>query len=166
MLRKSLVTLLALLATLVVVPSVLAGLGGPSAFGSPFAHGNVVTGGWASPLGIEAKRLRIGVPIGQSLTIINKGAFPATYRLTARVAGDPRLVAQLSVVVTRSDDGATIFAGPVTRLRSLDLGRFGTHQQQKLLLSVTLASTGTDVRDNALQGRGASVGFTWTATQA
>jgi len=31
---------------------------------------------------------------------------------------------------------------------------------------VVLTSTGTNNRDNVLQGRDASVAFTWTATQA
>jgi hypothetical protein len=165
-LRKIFVSLLAVLATLVVVPSVLAALSSPSVFGASFRHGNVVTGGWASPEGIEARRLRIGVPVGQSLTIANQGSLPAAYRLSARTSGDPRLVAQLSVIATRRADGATIFSGPVTSLRSLDLGRFQAGEQETLQLRVVLTSTGTNARDNVLQGRDASVAFTWTATQA
>ncbi len=166
MLRKIFVSLLAVLATLVVVPSVLAALNSPSVFGAAFTHGNVVTGGWLSPEGIDARRLRIGVPVGQSLTIANKGTLPAIYRLSARTTGDPRLLAQLSVIATRRADGATIFSGPVTRLRYLDLGRFQAGEQEKLQLRVVLTSAGTDARDNVLQGRDASLAFTWTATQA
>jgi hypothetical protein len=88
------------------------------------------------------------------------------YRLSARTTGDPRLLAKLSVIATRRADGATIFSGPVTRLRYLDLGRFQAGEQETLQLRVTLTSTGTDARDNTLQGRGASVAFTWTAVQA
>ena len=166
MLRKIFVSLLAALATLVVVPSVLAALNSPSVFGASFTHGSVVTGGWASPQEIDARRLRIGVPVGQSITIANEGSLPATYRLNARTAGDHGLVAQLSVIATRSADGATIFSGPVTRLRSVDLGRFRAGEQETLQLRVLLTSTGTDTRDNGLQRRAASVAFTWTATQA
>jgi len=78
-----------------------AALTSPSAFGASFKHGNVVTRGWASPQAIDAKRLRIGVPVTQSLTIANQGSLPATYRLKARVAGDLRLAARLSVVARR-----------------------------------------------------------------
>ncbi len=69
-------------------------------------------------------------------------------------------------VATRREDGATIFSGPATSLRSLDLGQFGAGQHQTLQLRVTLTSAGTDARDTVLQGRAASVAFTWTATQA
>jgi hypothetical protein len=165
MLRKLFVSVLVITATLVVVPSVLAALRSPSAFGASFTHGKVITRGWASPLAIVAQRLRIGVPVKLSLTIANDGSLPATYRLKARMAGDPGFAAQLSVVATRREDGATIFSGPVTHLRSVDLGRFGAGAQETLQLRVTLTSTGTDAGDNALQGRNASVAFTWTATQ-
>lgn len=164
--RKVFVSVLAIVATLVVVPSVLAALNSPSAFGASFKHGNVVTRGWASPQAIDAKRLRIGVPVTQSLTISNEGSLPATYRLKARIAGDLGLAGQLAVVATRRSDGATIFSGPATRLGRIDLGRFGAGQQETLRLRVTLTSTGTDAGDNVLQGRGSSVAFTWTATQA
>jgi hypothetical protein len=166
MMRKIFVSVLAILATLVIVPSVLAALTSPSAFGASFTHGNLVTRGWASPQAIDATRLRIGVPVTQSLTIANDGFLPATYRLKARIAGDLGFAGQLSVVAMRLSDGATIFSGPVTRLGRLDLGRFGAGQQETLRLRVILTSTGTDARDNVLQGRGASVAFTWTATQA
>jgi hypothetical protein len=166
MVRKIFVSLLVVLATLVVVPSVLAALTSPSVFGASFPRGNVVTGGWASPQGIDARRLRIGVPVGQSLTIANQGSLPAVYRLSARTSGNQGLIAQLSVIASRRSDGATIFSGPVSRLQSIDLGRFQAGEQETLQLRVVLTSMGTDARDNTLQGRDASVAFTWTAVQA
>ena len=164
--RKVFVSVLAILSMLVIVPSVLAALSSPSAFGASLKHGNVVTSGWASPQAIDAQRLRIGVPVRQTLTIANDGSLPAKYLLRARIGGDLGLAAHLSVVATRREDGATIFSGPATSLQSLDLGQFGAGQHETLQLRVTLTSTGTDARDNVLQGRGASVAFTWTATQA
>ena len=166
MMRKIFVSVLAIVSTLVIVPSVLAALNSPRAFGASFTHGNVVTRGWASPQAIDVQRMRIGVPVRQSLTIANDGSLPATYRLKTRIAGDLGLAAQLSVVATRRADGATIFSGPATRLHSLDLGQFGPGQKQTLQFRVMLTSTGTDARDNLLQGRDASIAFTWTATQA
>lgn len=44
--------------------------------------------------------------------------------------------------------------------------RFGPGQHETLRIRVTLTSSGTDAHDNVLQGRGASVAFAWTATQA
>jgi hypothetical protein len=166
MMRKVFVSVLAVISTLVVVPSMLAALSSPSAFGASFKHGNVVTNGWASPQAVDAQRLRIGVPVRQTLTIANDGSLPAKYLLKARIGGDLRLAGRLSVVATRREDGATIFSGPATSLRSLDLGQFAPGQHATLQLRVTLTSTGTDSHDNALQGRAASVAFTWTATQA
>jgi hypothetical protein len=166
MVRKFFISGLVILATLVLVPSVLAALRSPSAFGGSLKHGNVVSGGWASPQAIDAQRLRIGVPVTESLRIANDGSLPATYRLTVRFAGERRLAAQLSVVATRGADGATIFSGPATRLRFINLGRLRAGEQETLQLRVTLTSTGTDALDDVLRGRGASVGFTWTATQA
>ena len=162
--RKVFVSVLAIVATLVVVPSVLAALSSRNAFGA--SSRNLVTRGWASPQAIDAERLRIGVPVTQSLTIANDGSLPAVYALTARIAGDTGLADRLSVVATRRSDGATIFSGPVTRLRRLDLGGFEVGQHETLQLQVMLTSTGTDTRDRVLQGRGASVVFTWTAAQA
>jgi hypothetical protein len=115
---------------------------------------------------VDAKRLRIGATVRQSLTIANDGSLAANYRLKARVAGDPRVAAQLSVVATRLVDGATIFSGPVTHLESVDLGRFAAGEHETLRLRLRLMSTGSVAGDNVLQGRGISVGFTWTATQA
>jgi hypothetical protein len=166
MLRKIFISLLVVVSTLVVVPSVFAALNSPSVFGAKFTHGNVVTGGWASPQSIDAQRLRVGVPVGQSLTIANEGSLAAMYRLNARVSGNPGLVTQLIVIATRRADGATIFSGPVTQLRGLDLGRFQAGEKETLRLQVMLTSTGTDASDNRLQGSAASVAFTWTATQA
>ena len=166
MLRKLVVSILVIATTLVVVPTVLAALRSPSAFGASFTHGNLVTRGWSSPQDIDAQRLRIGVPVRQSLTIANDGSLPATYRLKARITGDRSFAANLSVVVNRRQDGATIFSGPVSGLRSLNLGRFGAGAQETLQLRVMLASTGTQAGDNALQRRSASVAFAWTATQA
>ena len=164
MFRKIFASALVAAATLVLVPSVLA-MQGASATRSPFVHGTVVSGGWASPLPISAGRLRIGVPVSQSLTIANQGSLPATYLLNARITGDHAFADQL-LVVTRPDDGAAIFSGPATHLRAVDVGRFTASQQETLHLTVTLASTGTDAGDNVLQGRAAGVAFSWTATQA
>jgi hypothetical protein len=166
MMRKVFVSVLAVVSMLVIVPSVLAALSNTSAFGASFKHGNVVTSGWASPQSIDARRLRIGVPVRQTLTIANDGSLPAKYLLRARIGGDVGLAAQLSVVATRREDGATVFSGPATSLRSLDLGHLEAGQHETLQLRVTLMSAGTDARDNVLQGRAATIAFAWTATQA
>ena len=163
--RKVFLSVLVVVATLVIVPSVLAALNSPSVFGAPFTHGNGVTRGWASPQAIDAKRLRVGVSVTQSLTIANEDSLPATYRLRAHIAGDLGFAGRLSVVATRRSDGATIFSGPVTRLSRFNLGQFGAGQQETIRLRMMMTTTSTDAGDDVFQRRGAFVAFNWTATR-
>ncbi len=100
------------------------------------------------------------------LTIENAGSLAADYRLTARIEGDRQFGAHLWVVASRRQDGATVFSGPVSALTSVALGRFAAATRQTLRLSVTLRPARSGGDDNALQGRRASVDFSWTATQA
>jgi hypothetical protein len=166
MLRKLLASALAVGATLVAVPTVMAELRSPSVFDVSFTGANVVTRGWASPQPVEAQRLRLGVPVTRSLTIANEGALAANYKLIARVSGDRAMARALTVVATRREDGATVFSGPATRIQAVDLGRLTADAQETLQLRVTLSPTGSQRGDNALQGRAATVEFAWTATQA
>jgi len=164
MLRKLIASGLVVAATLIAVPTVLGALRSQSAFAAPFTHGDVTTRGWSSRQAVDAQRLRVGVPVGQTLTIVNAGSLPANYTFSARIEGDRRFAGHLWVVATRRSDGATLFSGPVPLLHSVLLGRFNEHVRETLGLKVTL--TGSRGGDNALQGRRASVVYTWTATQA
>ena len=124
----------------------------------------LITRGWSSRQSVDATRLRIGVPVEQTLTILNAGSLPANYELNARIAGDRRFASHLWIIATRRSDGATVFSGPVTGLRAVPLGRFNEHARETYRLRVTLTpGRGTE---NALQGRDASVGFGWIATEA
>jgi hypothetical protein len=163
-LRKLIASGLVVAATLIAVPTVLGALRSQSAFAAPFTKGGVITRGWSSRQSIDAQRLRVGVPVRQTLTIANAGSLPANYALSARIGGDRQFAAHLWVVATRRADGATLFSGPATLLHSVALGRFNEHARETLSLQVTL--TGGRRGDNALQGRGASIAFDWTATQA
>jgi hypothetical protein len=163
MLRKLIASGLVVAATLVAVPTVLAALRSESAFGAPFAAGGVATRGWMSRLPVDARRLRVGLPVAQKLTIVNAGSLTATYELDAQIAGDRVFARHLDVVATRSADGATVFSGPVTAMHAVSLGRFDAHVRESFRLQVTLEPGG--VRDNALQSRAASVSFGWIATQ-
>jgi hypothetical protein len=162
-LRKLIISGLVVAATLIAVPTMLGAIRSQSAFAAPFTQGGVTTRGWSSRQSVDAQRLRVGVPVGQTLTIANVGSLPANYTLSAQIGGDRRFAAHLWVVATRRSDGATLFSGPVTALNSVALGRFNEHTRETLRLRVTLS--GGHGGDNALQGRRASVAFTWTATQ-
>jgi hypothetical protein len=164
MLRKLVATVLVVAATLCAVPTVLAALRSESASAAPFTHGEVITRGWSSRQSVDAQRLRVGVPVFQTLTVGNAGSLPASYRLTARIDGDRPFASQLLLVATRGSDGATVFSGPVTALRNVSLGRFGERTHEAFRLSITLTPGNGD--DNALQGRSASVDFGWIATEA
>jgi hypothetical protein len=163
MLRKLLSSAVSIAVALVAVPTMLGALRSQSAFAAPFTHGDVSTRGWSSRQSVDAQRLRVGVPVQQTLTVDNAGSLPAEYRLSAKIDGDRAFARHLLVVVTRSDDNATIFAGEVTTLRSVALGRFNEHTRETFRLQVTLRGSGGN--DNALQGRRAAVAFNWTATQ-
>jgi hypothetical protein len=128
MMRKVFVSVLAVISTLVVVPSVLAALSSLALSAHRSNTGMSSPSGWASPQSVDAQRLRIGVPVWQTLTIANDGSLPAKYLLKARIGGDLRLAGRLTVVATRREDDATIFSGPATSLRSLDLGQFAAGQ--------------------------------------
>jgi hypothetical protein len=162
-LRKLIVSGLVVAATLIAVPVMLGALRSQSAFAAPFSQGGLITRGWSSRQSVDAQRLRVGVPVSQTLTIENAGSLPANFSLTAQVAGDSAFASHLWVVAKRAEDGATVFSGPVTALRSIGLGRFNEHTRETLRMKVTL--TGLRGSDNALQGRQASVAFNWTATQ-
>jgi hypothetical protein len=163
-LRAVVVSVLAVTATLIAVPTMLGALPGQSAFAGPFTQGDVSTRGWSAPQPVDAQRLKVGVPVEQTLTIENSGSMPATYRLNAQIEGDRDFARHLWVVATRSGDGATVFSGPATMIRSVQLGRFSEHMRETLRMRVTL--TGLRGNDNALQGRSATVNFGWVATAA
>ena len=163
-LRNVVASVLAVAVTLIAVPTVLGALPGERAFDGPFTQGDVSTRGWSSPQPVEAQRLRIDVPVEQTLTIENSGSLPATYELNAQVEGDRDFAEHLWAVATRRSDGATVFSGPATALRSVSLGRFSEHMRETFRLRVTL--TGVRGNDNVLQGRSANVNFGWIATAA
>ena len=163
-LRNIVASVLALATTLIAVPTVLGALPGQSAFAGPFTHQEVSTRGWSSPRPLEAQRLKVGVPVEQTLTIENTGSLPASYELNAQVDGDRDFARHLWVVAIRRSDGATVFSGPATSIRSVKLGRFSEHMRETLRMRVTL--TGVRGDDNALQGRNANINFGWVATAA
>jgi hypothetical protein len=164
MLRKLIASVLVVAATLIAVPTVLAALRSEGAWAAPFTNGEVSTRGWSSRQSVDAQRLRVGVPVYQTLTIANAGSLPATYRLSAEIQGDRQFAAHLWLVATRRSDGATLYSGPVTALRDVSLGRFNEHARESFRLRVTL--TPGRANANALQGRRASVDFGWIATEA
>jgi hypothetical protein len=161
-LRNVAASVLAVATTLIAVPTVLGALPGKTAFAAPFTQGDVSTRGWSSPQPVETQHLRIGAPVEQTLTIENSGSLPARYELNAQIEGDRDFADHLWVVAIRRSDGATVFSGPATKIRSVALGRFSEHMRETFRMRVTL--TGVRGNDNVLQGRSANVNFGWTAT--
>lgn len=163
-LRNVVASVLAVAITLIAVPTVLGALPEERAFDGPFTQGDVSTRGWNSPQPVQARRLSIGVPVEETLTIENAGSMPAKYVLNAQVEGDRDFARHLWVVAIRHSDGATVFSGPATTLRSVALGRFSEHMRETFRMRVTL--TGVRGNDNVLQSRSANVNFGWIATAA
>lgn len=164
MLRKVVASVLVVAATLVAVPTVLAALRSEGAFAAPFTQGGVITRGWSSRQSVDAQRLRVGVPVKQTLTIENAGSLPANYELNATIEGDRAFASHLWIVATRTSDGATIFSGPATSMHSVALGRFTEHMRESFRVRVTL--TAGRGNENALQGRSTAIDFGWIATEA
>jgi hypothetical protein len=159
-----------LLASAVVVAATV---GIPTALGAVHAagptlhvsYGFVATRGWETPGGADTLIMRIGVPVAETLTIVNTGTLPADYRLSSTVRGDRRMLARLWLTVQRRSDGSIMFSGWAGRLRALSLGRFETWRKETLDVRATLVSAGSDALDNRFQGRSASIGFRWSATE-
>jgi hypothetical protein len=164
MLRKLIASSLVVAATLIAVPTMLGALRSENAFAAPFTQGGVVTHGYSSRQAVDAQRLKVGFPVEQKLIIDNAGSLPANYELNARIDGDRDFATHLWLVATRVGDGATVFSGPVTAARAVPLGRFNEHSRETYRLRFTLTPGRT--AENALQGRTASVGFGWIATEA
>src|ERR671936_127722 len=99
-LRKLIVSGLVVAATLTAVPVMLGALRSQSAFAAPFSQGGLITRGWSSRQSVDAQRLRVGVPVSQTLTIENAGSLPANYTLTATVDGERQFASHLWVVAT------------------------------------------------------------------
>jgi hypothetical protein len=164
MLRKLIASVLVVAVTLIAVPTVLAALRSEGAWAAPFTSGEVSTRGWSSRQSVDAQRLRVGVPVKQTLTIENAGSLPANYELNATVDGDRAFASHLWIVATRTSDGATVFSGPATAMQSVGLGRFTEHMRETFRMRVTL--TAGHRNENALQGRSAAIDFGWIATEA
>jgi hypothetical protein len=143
---------------------VLAAFRSEGAFAAPFTQGGVITRGWSSRQSVDAQRLRVGVPVEQTLTIENAGSLPANYELNTTVEGDRAFASHLWIVAIRTSDGATVFSGPATKLRAVPLGRFSEHMREAFRMRVTLTAGAGN--ENALQGRSTSIDFGWIATEA
>jgi hypothetical protein len=150
---------------LVAVPTVLGAVRPPGP-DLRLAGGSLATRGWETPAGADATNMSIGVPINESVTIVNTGTLDTDIRLSTVVSGSKQFLGRLRLTAHRRSDGAILFSGPVGRLLSLELGRLKSQAPQTLDLRLTLVSSGSDALDNRLQGLAASVGFGWSATQA
>jgi hypothetical protein len=159
--RKLVLTLLALVAMLSLAPTVLGAVRGASLQDAPFASAQRASHGSLS--GLSGRPLLVGVPARSTLTIVNDAGQAARYLLSARIAGNRTYAARLRLVVTRHSDHGVVYAGPLMRLQTADLGRLGARATQAFDVRVTLLSTGSTAGDNALQGRTASVDFGWTS---
>jgi hypothetical protein len=162
--RKLLASAVAVAAT-VVVPTVLGAVRPPGP-ALHVARGFVATRGSETADGRDLANLSIGVPVGVSLTIANTGTLSADYRLDVVARGDRLFLDDLVLIAHRRSDGSMIFFGPIARLQTLPLGRFASGAFERRDMQITLAPTGSQLRDDRLQGRSASVAFSRSATEA
>jgi spore coat-associated protein N len=114
--------------------------------------------------------MKIGDQATGSVTISNTGSLAATYALDAAVTGDATLAGTLNLKIYSDNDGVAgskIYDGALNAVSALALGNFAaTSGSHTYYFHVSLPSTGTDAGDNNLQGKSATVTFTWTGAQA
>jgi len=150
---------------LAAVPTVLGAVRGARAEDVPFGAGMpAATRIAGTGPALSASALRIGSTVKGSMTIRNTGDGAGRFDLQARIAGSRAFAKHLMLTVSRGD-GAVLYAGPLTGLGALNVGRLEPGGQLSLDVQVTLRSTGTRAGDNLLQGRSASADFSWSALQ-
>lgn len=133
-----------------------------------FAAGTLEMSRSGSGAILSASNMVVDDEVTGSVTITNTGSLAGDYTLSGSASGD--LAPSLQLVVYKDvdgDQGAKIYDGALDGLGSVPLGTFaasgGAHA---FYFHVVLPSTGSDAGDNLLQGKSASVSFTWSATQA
>lgn len=110
--------------------------------------------------------LAIGDEHSAALTITNAGSLAGRYTLSAQADGSEALVSQLHVTVESSGPRGNerVYDGSLYSLHEVALGRFAPGEARTFEFRVTLRSTGSNARDNALQGVAANASFTWAAS--
>jgi hypothetical protein len=153
--RRLLLSLLLVALALALVPTVLAAAG-HAAPGDLSGGPAIRRTGDTRPLFI-APTLNAGARVASSVTVQNPGAVAGRYTLSAALDGTTR---DVSVVVTRTADGAVLFSGPVSAAGAVDVGVLAPGAEARFSLEVVTAA-----RD-ATAGRGMFVTFRWRVSPA
>jgi predicted ribosomally synthesized peptide with SipW-like signal peptide len=133
-----------------------------------FATGELTMARSGSGVVFDLSNAKIGEEATGSVTIENTGTLEGAYSLEGAVAGS--LAPSLQLKIYKNTDnaaGSLLYSGTLAGFTSaVDLGRLAAKTgSATYYFHVTLPSTGSDAGDNALQGKSASVSFTWKATQ-
>jgi hypothetical protein len=133
-----------------------------------FATGELTMTRSGSGVVFDLSNAKIGQEAAGSVTIDNTGTLEGAYTLEGAVAGS--LAPSLQLRIYKNTDnaaGSLLYSGTLAGFTSaLDLGKLAAKTgSATFYFHVTLPSTGSDAGDNALQGKSASVSFTWKATQ-
>ena len=133
-----------------------------------FATGDLTMARSGSGIVFDLSNAKIGQEATGSVTISNTGTLEGAYSLQGTPAGT--LASALNLKIYKNTDnvaGALLYNGTLAAFTSsVDLGKLAAKTgTATFYFHVTLPTTGTDAGDNALQGKSASVSFTWKATQ-
>ena len=119
---------------------------------------------------LTAQAVKVGDTVNGSVTITNTGTLTGTFTLTGALEGgsDATLADQLHLVVCEDADGSgtAVYDGAFSAFGSAGLGTFAPGASHTFYFHATLNSRGSDVLDNAMQGKSAGQAFTWSGTQA
>jgi len=105
----------------------------------------------------------LGESAAQTVLLSNPGEAAGRFRMSAATQGDRALAKRILVKVSAGSKG--LYAGPLSGLRALELGELSAGGSLSLQVETSLPASGSQERDNALQGLSTSTTITWTTTQ-
>jgi hypothetical protein len=118
---------------------------------------------------LTASNVKVAETVSGSVTITNTGTLTGTFTLSGALeAGSDATVAdQLRLVIYKDVDnsGTPVYDGAFSAFGSSGVGTFAPGASHTFYFHATLNSRGSDVLDNAMQGKTASQAFTWSGTQ-
>jgi hypothetical protein len=157
-------TLLAVLAAggaLAAAQPVLAG-GGTESFRS---DGTVrIDASRSGPL-FPAGPLRIGSAARSTLIVANGGSVGGAFTLRVETGGSRALLRALWISIAPAG-GRPLYRGPLADLEALNVGTLAPGARCRLVVAVSLRSTGTKASDDGLQGLTARADLSWSAVAA
>ena len=137
--------------------------GGTSVRANAFAGGSVVLARSGHGAFLSFPDVAIGVTRTGRLTLENEGSRAGTLALSGRVRSNP-FSRRLSLSI--SSGGQTIYRGSLAGFEAVAAGTIPAGGRRDFVFRVSLPTTGSSARDDALQGETVDASFSWSAVAA